>query len=57
MLIYALVKLRLIRGKSIVFVNTIERCYKYVHSLRSTVEGVFAGFIHILENLENTGIS
>ncbi|KAI0226318.1 putative ATP-dependent RNA helicase DDX56 [Lamellibrachia satsuma] len=27
-LIYALNKLRLIRGKSIVFVNTIERCYR-----------------------------
>ena len=28
MLIYALVKLKLIRGKSIVFVNSIDRCYK-----------------------------
>ena len=41
MLIYALVKLRLIRGKSIVFVNTIERCYKYVDLLRSRDVCVF----------------
>ncbi|KAL3864231.1 hypothetical protein ACJMK2_005935 [Sinanodonta woodiana] len=27
-LIYALLKLRLVRGKSILFVNTVDRCYK-----------------------------
>lgn len=27
---YALFKLNLIRGKSIVFVNSVDRCYKYV---------------------------
>jgi len=28
LLLYALVKLRLIRGKMIIFVNTVDRCYK-----------------------------
>jgi len=27
---YALLKLRLLRGKMIIFVNTIDRCYRYV---------------------------
>ena len=29
---YALLKLKLIRGKMILFVNTVDRCYKYVRS-------------------------
>lgn len=27
-ILYALLKLHLIRGKSIIFVNTVDRCYK-----------------------------
>lgn len=30
-ILYALLKLRLIRGKSIIFVNSVDRCYKYVN--------------------------
>jgi ATP-dependent RNA helicase DDX56/DBP9 len=29
-ILYALLKLRLVRGKSIIFVNSVDRCYKYV---------------------------
>jgi len=32
LLMYALLKLKLIRGKMILFVNTIDRCYKYLLS-------------------------
>jgi len=31
LLMYALLKLKLIRGKMILFVNTVDRCYKYLH--------------------------
>jgi superfamily II DNA/RNA helicase len=30
-ILYALLKLRLVRGKSIIFVNSVDRCYKYVN--------------------------
>ena len=29
-IIYALLKLHLIRGKTIIFVNTVDKCYKFV---------------------------
>lgn len=29
-ILYALLKLHLVRGKSIIFVNSVDRCYKYV---------------------------
>lgn len=29
-ILYALLKLHLIRGKTIVFVNSVDKCYKYV---------------------------
>lgn len=29
-ILYALLKLRLIRGKTIIFVNTVDKCYKLV---------------------------
>lgn len=30
-ILYALLKLHLVRGKSIIFVNSVDRCYKYVN--------------------------
>jgi len=30
LLIYALLKLGLVKGKTLVFVNSIDRCFKYV---------------------------
>lgn len=32
-ILYSLLKLRLIRGKTIIFVNTVDKCYKSVNNL------------------------
>jgi ATP-dependent RNA helicase DDX56/DBP9 len=35
LLLYVLLKLKLLKGKVIVFVNSIDRCFKYVETTRS----------------------
>ena len=39
-LIYALFKLNLVRGKTIVFVRNVDRCYKYLNSSSNIKENV-----------------
>ena len=59
-LLYSIMKLQLVRGKSLIFVNTVNRCYKYNKKHTSTHS--FVKLLHIRRSnrlklfLENFGI-